>query len=222
MRSDLQGALRSLEAALESDPRNAGGWCRLGVVRHAMGRPGARDAFDRALAIDPAHPEALQSRAFLSPARAADEDHLESPAQARIGLKQPGRGLEHHVGALERLHPADEEQYHRVRRDPETAPCHRRAARAARPEDAQVRARVDCLHLGRVRAVQRGQLVRLLGRVGDEPVRRGHHLKLAADPLVRLDGITRRERRVLHLAQGVHRLHERHPPAFLGSRADLA
>ena len=68
MRSDLQGALRSLEAALESDPRNAGGWCRLGVVRHAMGRPGARDAFDRALAIDPAHPEALQSRAFLSPA----------------------------------------------------------------------------------------------------------------------------------------------------------
>ena len=91
-----------------------------------------------------------------------------------------------------------------------------------RPEDAQVRARVDGLHLGRVRAVQLGQLACLLGRVGDQPVRRGHHLELAADPLVGLGGVARREGRVLHLAQGVHRLHERDAPALLGGRADLA
>ncbi len=100
-----------------------------------------------------AHP--VRVGAFLPPARAADDDHLEGAAQARVGLEQPGRGLEHDVRSLERLHPADEEQHHRVRRDPEPAPRLRPALRAARPEDAQVRARVDGLHLGRVRAVQR-------------------------------------------------------------------
>jgi tetratricopeptide (TPR) repeat protein len=68
MRGDSQEALQRLESALECDPTNAGGWCSLGVVRHALGRPGARDAFERALAIDPAHPEALQSRALLAAA----------------------------------------------------------------------------------------------------------------------------------------------------------
>jgi glycosyltransferase involved in cell wall biosynthesis len=68
MRGDSHEALQRLESALECDPTNAGGWCSLGVVRHALGQPGARDAFERALAIDPAHPEALQSRALLAAA----------------------------------------------------------------------------------------------------------------------------------------------------------
>ena len=68
-------------------------------------------------------------------------------------------------------------------RDPELAPCLRPGPRAARLEDAQVRAGVDGLHLGRVRAVQVGQLACLLGRVGDQPVGGGDHLELAADPL---------------------------------------
>ncbi len=62
-----------------------------------------------------------------------------------------------------------------------------------------------------------------LGRgVGDQPVRGRDHLRLAADPSPGLGGVACRERGVLHLAQGVHGLHERNPPAFLGHRPHLA
>ena len=86
----------------------------------------------------------------------------------------------------------------------------------------EVGAGVDGLHLGRVGVVELGQLACLLGRVGDQPVGRRDHVELASDPLLRLGGLADREGRVLDLAQRVHGLHQRHAPALLGGRADLA
>jgi len=94
--------------------------------------------------------------------------------------------------------------------------------RVARLEDAQVGAGVDRLHLGRVGAVELNELAGLLRRVGDQPVGCGDNVEFAGDPLLRLGGLANRESSVLDLAQGVHGLHERHPPALLGRCADLA
>ncbi|OQB93044.1 MAG: Tetratricopeptide repeat protein [Verrucomicrobia bacterium ADurb.Bin122] len=52
---DPAGALRLLERAVRTDPRNATAWCNLGNAQWVVGRLGdARRSFERAVAVDPA------------------------------------------------------------------------------------------------------------------------------------------------------------------------
>ncbi len=67
--ADLAGALARIETALAVHPIFASGWSSLGVVRDALRRPDAGQAFDTALVIEPGCVEALANRALWHAAR---------------------------------------------------------------------------------------------------------------------------------------------------------
>ncbi len=77
-------------------------------------------------------------------------------------------------------------------------------------------------HLVPLRGVVPYQLFRLLGGVGDQPVRGTHDLGLADHPGGGLGGVTGGERGVLDLGHGVHGVHQGDAPALGGEPADMA
>ena len=111
--------------------------------------------------------------------RAADDRDDDPGAAARLALEQRGHRAEQHVGRLERLDPAGEEQDVGVRRQPE--PGARRALRHG-PEDVEVDAGVDDLDPRRVGVVQLDQLLGLEVGAGDQHVGGLDHLLLADHP----------------------------------------
>ena len=158
-------------------------------------------------------------RAHLGPARPAHEHHHQPVRQLRRQAQQRGRGPQHHVGALQRLDPAREDQHDRVRGQSQPPPDVRNSCRG--PEHGKVHARADGLHPPGRGAVQLDQLPRLVRRVGHQPVGGRHDLALAPDPDRGLGAVAAGQRQVLDLAQGVHGLHQRNPPALRGHRPHL-
>jgi Flp pilus assembly protein TadD len=63
---DAGAALARLQHALRVDPGSAEAWNDIGVILHAGRHPDAAGAFDRAIAVDPSHVEALSNRAILA------------------------------------------------------------------------------------------------------------------------------------------------------------
>lgn len=63
---DVAGAATLFQQAIELNPTSADAWTDLGVIMYQQGHADARAAFDCALEIDPAHPEALASREALA------------------------------------------------------------------------------------------------------------------------------------------------------------
>ena len=167
-------------------------------------------------------------RAHLGPARPADEHHHQPFGQFRRQAQQRRRGAQHHVGALQRLDPAREDQHDRVRRPARAAAgCRPKPQKPQKPE-APGR-NTDRSTPGdtvfdprRGGAVQLDQLPRLVLGVRDQPVGGRHDLALAPDPDRGLGAVAAGQGQVLDLAEGVHRLHQRHPPALRGHRPDLA
>ena len=153
--------------------------------------------------------------------RAADDRHDEARAQRRVAVEQHRDGPQQHVGRLERLDAADEQQHDRVRGQAE------RAARASRSvlglEDRRGRRPGGRPRPGRGRrrrgrsaAWPRGRCWRSAGRRPRRPAPR--RSRRASGSGVSPLG----ERGVLDLGHRVHRVHERHAPAVAGERADLA
>lgn len=65
-RGDLAAAIASCEAYLDAQAPSAAGYCLLGVLYDATGRPAdAREAYRRALYLDPGHQEALYHMAAI-------------------------------------------------------------------------------------------------------------------------------------------------------------
>lgn len=63
---DREGAERTFRRVLKLDPRNKIAWYNLGVLAHQDGKAtDARDAYDKALKIDPAYTSALFNEAVL-------------------------------------------------------------------------------------------------------------------------------------------------------------
>ncbi len=123
------------------------------------------------------------------------------------------------VRCLERLHATREHQDDPVGPQAELLPS---AELRARLEDGQVDAGVDGRDAGRVGAVVADELAGLVVGIGHQAVSAGHHLRLTAQPDVGFRGVACGERSVLDPAEGMHGLHERDAPPFLGDRSDLA
>jgi hypothetical protein len=115
------------------------------------------------------------------------------------------------------MRPTNQQQ-HRVGRHAELGPGERGLSGA---EVLQVDARRDGDHPVDLRAVQVHQFARLVCGVGHQPVRGRDHLLLPHHPAQRLGCVALGEREVLHLGQGVRRVHQRHSPALGGQPADL-
>jgi glycosyltransferase involved in cell wall biosynthesis len=62
---DTEGALGAFRQALLELPTSTAAWNDLGVALHALGRPGARDAFEQALALDPEDEDARANLAGI-------------------------------------------------------------------------------------------------------------------------------------------------------------
>ena len=139
-----------------------------------------------------------------------------SPARGSSSARD---GPEQHVGRLERLDPAGEQQHDRRRR------AARAAARAAcvgtRPEDVEVDAGVDHLDPAGVGVVELDQLLGLEIGVGDQHVRGLDDLLLADHPGERFGSVAVGQGVVLDLGHRVHRVHQRDAPPVAGERADL-
>ena len=151
-------------------------------------------------------------------ARGAQHDHLQPPGQRRLGVQRGGRAQQH-VGPLQRLEPADEQQREGIGPQPETRTC---GCRRTGREHVEVDTGRDGADPARVGAVERDEFGRLVGGGRDQPVGLGDHLFLADDAGLRLRVVTVGEQQVLHLRQGVGGVDEWHPPPLAGQPADLA
>ena len=127
--------------------------------------------------------------------------------------------MQQHVGRLEGLDPAGEEEHQGVGRDAAGGPG---CGLVLGAEDGGVDTRVDDLDPPRLGVVQVDQLLGLEVGVGDEHVGGLDHLLLSDDARGRLGGVALGERLVLDLRHRVHRVHERYAPAVPGECADLA
>ena len=132
--------------------------------------------------------------------------------QRRVALEQPRGRPEQHIGRLQRLDPADEQQDDGVR--------------AARPSGAPGRGPVTgagtCPGPRRVRPPRPSRArrrtasissLRLVVGVGDQPVRGLDHLLLADHARRRLGCVAVGQAGVLDPGHRVHGVHQRHPPA---------
>ena len=151
--------------------------------------------------------------------RSADDRDHQTAAQLGPEPQQLRGRVQQHVGRLERLDPAGEQEHQRVRRDV--------AGRAGgglvlRSEDGGVDTWVDDLDPGGLGVVEVDQLLGLEIGVGDEHVGGLDHLLLPDHPGRGLGGVALGERFVLDLRHGVHRVHERDAPAVAGQRTDLS
>ncbi len=156
-------------------------------------------------------------------AAGAAEDGDDEPAPASGPLRDhPGGGLHQHVGGLERLDPADEQQHVGV--GGQSQPPARRPApvRPTGGEDAEVDPGRHDRDLAGVRAVEGAQLVRLVVGVRQQPAGGRDHLLLPDQPAGRLRCVALGEGGVLDPGHGVHRVDQRHVPAVGGQPADLA
>ena len=127
--------------------------------------------------------------------------------------------VQHHVGSLERLYPAGEDEHDAVGRQAELRPGMRLRSGL---EHREVNARINGDDARRVGGVVPDELPCLIVGIGNQPVGRGNDLRLAAQPDLWLNGVAGREGGVLDLAQRVHGLDERDSPPLLGDGADLA
>ena len=139
--------------------------------------------------------------------------------QVGIVGDHPGRGVQHDVGGLQRLHAAGEDEHDAVLSQAELLPGRRLRTR---PENRQVDAGVDGGDTRGIGGIVADELAGLVVGVGHEPVRRRDDLSFAAQPDLRLGGVAGGERGVLDLAQRVHRLDQRDSPPLLGDSAHLA
>ena len=151
--------------------------------------------------------------------RAADDRHHEPGPQRGRLVEQLRDRAQQHVGRLERLDPAGEEQHVRVRGQAEVGAG---AGLVERAEHVEVDAGVHDLDAAGVGVVQVDQLLGLEVGVRDEHVGGLDDLLLADDPGDRLGGVPVGERVVLDLGHRVHRVHQRDAPAVAGQGADLA
>jgi hypothetical protein len=106
--------------------------------------------------------------------------------QDRGGVVELGQGPHGDVEALERLDAPDEQQHHRVARDPEPSAGGRGVGE---PEEVQVDPRRHGDHLVGPGAVEPGELPRLVVARRDEPVGLGDDAVLADQPGKRLRGV---------------------------------
>ena len=152
-------------------------------------------------------------------ARATEHRHDQVGAQLRPAREQVGGGAQQHVRGLERLDPADEQQHAGVRRQAGRGPG---GGPVAGGEQLEVDARGHHPDLAGVGVVQLDQLAGLVVGVGHQPVGGLDDLRLADLAPRRLGRVTVGELGVLDPGHGVHRVHERHPPAVGGQPAHLA
>ena len=151
--------------------------------------------------------------------RTTHDGYDESVPQRRVLVEQHADRLQQHVGRLERLDPAGEEQHDRVLGEAELASS---VGPVAGAEDTEVDAGVDHVDGLGAGTVEVDQLAGLGVGVGDEEVRGLDDLLLADHACHRLRGVPLGHRLVLDLRHGVHRVHQRHVPAVAREGADLA
>ena len=144
--------------------------------------------------------------------------HLQPVAQRRVVGEHRGGGVQQHVGGLERLDAADEQQHDASCRHADGAAG---GGAVAGREPVEVDAGRDDERARRVGAVEPDELAGLLVGVGDQPVGLGDHLLLADHAGARLGPVALGERRVLDLGQGVRGVDQRHAPPVAGQPADL-
>ena len=136
-----------------------------------------------------------------------------------LALEQLGRRPHEHVGRLERLDPADEEQHDGVVGEPEPGPGR---ALLPRHEEVEVDAWGHDDHPVGVGVVVADELARLALGVGDEPVGDLDDLGLADLPARGLGDVVGGQLAVLDPGHRVHRVDEGHLPALGDEPADLA
>ena len=107
----------------------------------------------------------LQARA----ARTADDGHDEGTTQRRVGRHHLGRGPQEHVGGLQRLDPADEQQDEGIGGETKLVPG---SGAVDRGEAVEVDARRHRGHRRGIGPVEVDELSGLLRGVGDESVGR--------------------------------------------------
>jgi hypothetical protein len=128
----------------------------------------------------------------------------------RILLPQEGDRLKQAVDALERLHPADEQDHALVLRDPgELA----RLVFRDRVEMSGIDARRDDLHAAGVDVIEPLELRQFGLRGGDDPVGLTQQPTLGLQAHPRVGWLRLRRDAVLHRRQGVEHLDQRDAPA---------
>ncbi|MGO4815378.1 tetratricopeptide repeat protein, partial [Cupriavidus sp. 2MCAB6] len=91
-RGDLAAAVAACLAHLEAQGPSAAAYCLLGVLHDATGRPAdAREAYRRALYLDPAHQEALYHMAAILEAEG------DGAAAARLRHRAQRKTPTHHA-----------------------------------------------------------------------------------------------------------------------------
>ena len=161
-------------------------------------------------------PIGLRTPVPLAPPRIADDDPR---AQVGAPAHQLGGGLDEHVGGLERLDAADEEEEHGIRGDADGGP---RLELRPGAEDGEVDARLGDGDPVGVGVVELDELAGLALGVGDQPVGGLDDLGLADLAAHRLGQVAVGEVQVLDPGHRVHGVHQRHAPAVGGEPADLA
>ena len=151
------------------------------------------------------------------PAEDGDDDPR---AQVGAASHQLGSGLDEHVGRLERLDAADEQEEHGIRGDADARPAPRRCDPGW--NDGEVDTGLGDDDPVGVGVVEVDELSGLAVGVGDEPVGGLDDLGLTDLAAHRLGQVTVGEVEVLDPGHRVHRVHERHAPAVGGQPADLA